>query len=152
MKKNIFKIGLLSTTLLFPIITFAAGKTLGDIVVTIIRYFNVAIALIIGLAMVTFVWNVYRYFFTDKNKTDAGKYVLYSIIGFFVILSIWGLVAILTNTLKLDNTTPDYPFFRVGGSLQQPQTNPPLHYNAGTGFTNNSPHFNALNWKKVGGE
>jgi hypothetical protein len=32
---------------------------------------------------------------------------MYGVIGFFVMLSFWGLVNIIDNTLKLDNQQPD---------------------------------------------
>lgn len=116
MKKNIYKVGLPVFALAFPMLAFAAGKTLRDIIDIIIKYLSVGIALIISLAVVTFIWNVYRYFFyeTEKRK-EAGLYVLYSTIGFFVILSLWGLVAILTNTFNLDNNQPAWPFGAGGG-------------------------------------
>ena len=63
--------------------------------------------MIISLAVVTFVWNVYLYFFTEKDREGAATYVLYSVIGFFVILSFWGLVALLRNSIVLDDQAPD---------------------------------------------
>ena len=110
MKKNILKFVLSLIALAFPLMTFADGKTLRDIAVTVTGYFSVAIGLIISFAVVTFVFNVYRYFFTEKDKKEAGLYVLYSTVGFFVILSLWGLVALLTNTFKLENAQPALPF------------------------------------------
>ncbi len=97
----------LTSLILTPFVSFAAGKTLSDLVILTIGYFNQALVLIIGLAVVTFVWNVYKYFFTESDKAEAGKYVLFSVIGFFVILSFWGFVAILKNTLKLDDQRPN---------------------------------------------
>mgnify|MGYP003408869047 FL=1 len=105
MKKNNFKIAL-SVLALSPVVTFAAGKTLKDIADLIVEYLNIGLALIIGLAVVTFVWNVYLYFFTEKDKKDAAKYVMYSVIGFFVILSFWGIVAVVRNSLNLDDSKP----------------------------------------------
>ncbi len=119
MKKNILKIGKIGLPALataFPVIALAAGKTLADIMTIIVGYFKNAIILIIGLAVVTFVWNIYRYFFTEKNKTEAGMYVLYSITGFFVILSLWGLVALLTRTFELTDNPPTTWPFGAGGS------------------------------------
>lgn len=89
-----------------PVITFAADKDLKYIAGLIIDYLNIALYLIIGLAFVTFVWNVFRYFFTEKDKKEAGLYVMYSVIGFFLILSFWGIVAIVRNSLKLDDNPP----------------------------------------------
>jgi len=34
---------------------------------------------------------------------------VYSLIGFFVILSLWGIVAILSNSFGLQNTTSNAP-------------------------------------------
>ena len=126
MKKNIFKIGLITTFILVPLFTFAAGKTLKDIAGQVTDYLTIAIYLVISLAVLTFIWNVYRYFFTEKEKKDAGMYVLYSTIGFFVMLSLWGLVTILSNTLDLPKDAPRWPF---GGnspinSINNNQLNP----------------------------
>lgn len=118
MKKNIYKIGIAAAACV-PFVAFAAQKTLGDIINIIIGYFTSFITLIIGLAVLTFMWNVYRYFFTEKDKKEAGLYVMYSVIGFFVILSLWGLVNILTNTFNLDKTVPGWPF-TTGGSSGTP--------------------------------
>lgn len=118
MKKNIYIIAL--ALIITPLPAFAA-RTLRDIIAIIIGYLSVAIYLIIALAVVTFIWNVYRYFFTDKDKKEAGMYVLYSTIGFFVILSFWGLVYILMNSLNLPNQRPNFPFFSgySSGTTQQ---------------------------------
>ena len=102
---NKIKIGIALISLL-PSITFAAGKDLKYIASIVVDYLNISLGLIIAFAVVTFVWNVYLYFFTEKDKVEAGKYVLFSVIGFFVILSFWGLVALLKNTFILDNQKP----------------------------------------------
>jgi hypothetical protein len=92
--------------------------TLACLVSKVVQYLQIGISLIISLAVVTFIWNVYQYFFKAdvENKKEAGMYVLYSTIGFFVILSFWGLVMILKNTLKLPDSTPAWPFGAGGGS------------------------------------
>lgn len=106
---------------LLPLVTFAATRNLGDLVTLAIHYFNIAIFVIIDLAVLIFIWNVYRYFFKadPENKKEAGVYVMYSVIGFFVIISFWGIVRIVSNTLNLD-TAPvgglSIPSLNGGGS------------------------------------
>jgi hypothetical protein len=79
--------------------------TLCTVINRVIGYLNQALFLLIGLAIVVFVWNVFKYFIkADADRTEAGKYVLYSVVGFFVILSVWGLVNILQNTFGLGNS------------------------------------------------
>lgn len=90
-----------------PLIVMAAGKDANYIVGIISRAFQTAIYLIIGFAVVTFVYNIFNYFFKpDADKKGAGMYVLMSVIGFFVILSFWGLVNIVKNTFNLDTGAP----------------------------------------------
>ncbi len=105
--KKIIKILTAISFSIFPLISFADNKDLKYIAGLIIDYLNIALYLIIGLAVVVFVWNIFRYFFTEKDKKEAGLYVMYSIIGFFIILSFWGIVAIVRNSLKLNDSVPN---------------------------------------------
>lgn len=80
------------------------GNTLCTLINTIIGYLNQILFLMIGVAIVIFVWYIIQYFIKpDADRKEAGKYVMYSLIGFFVILSFWGLVNILQNTFGLKN-------------------------------------------------
>lgn len=116
MKNKIYnvKIGLLAliTTIILPVIVNAEAKTLKDIAKLITEYLNIGLMLIISLAVVVFVWNVFKYFFTEADRKEAGMYVLYSVIGFFIIFSFWGLVAIVRNSLQLEDQAP--PSFTSG--------------------------------------
>jgi phosphatidylglycerophosphatase A len=106
---------LLLGTALFtaPLTTFGYSRSLSDLVLLTIAYFNQAIYLIISLAIVTFIWNIYHYFIVSdpENKKDAGLYVMYSVIGLFVIISFWGLVNIVGNSLNLNNARSSIPAF-----------------------------------------
>ncbi len=143
MKKIITKFGILGVILL-PLMTFAAGKDLEYIIKLIIKYFNYAIQLTIALAVVMFVWNVYKYFIAGADdvgkKKEAGLYVMWSIIGFFVILSVWGLVNILMNSFNLDNDQPSSGFFGKFNPLGDPFNGAPTggtSNQGGTGGTSN---------------
>lgn len=119
MKKTITKFGITAAALL-PAIAFAQQKDLKYVIGLIVTYFNYAVYLIMGLAVVLFVWNIFKYFIKGSDsvsdKKEAGQYVLWSIVGFFVILSFWGMVNILTNTFKLDSSQPSGFFGTFGSS------------------------------------
>ena len=105
---------LLAAALIFaPMTTFAYTQSLNELSKMIVGYFNQAIYVILGLAILVFVWNVYQYFFKadPENKKEAGLYVMYSVIGFFVIIAFWGLVNIVSNTLNLNTNAPSLNFF-----------------------------------------
>jgi uncharacterized membrane protein YuzA (DUF378 family) len=124
--KYIYKNLTLGLITFFPIFAFAEEKKdLKYLASLFASYLNVAIQLIIGLAVVVFVWNVFQYFFTekDKEKKEAGMYVFYSIIGFFVILSFWGMVAVVRNSLKLEDSIPRIPTLDFNASGNSGTTN-----------------------------
>ena len=80
------------------------NNTLCTLIQRTIGYLNQILVLLIGLAVVVFVYYVFKYFIQpNENRKEAGSYVLYSVIGFFVILSLWGLVNIVQNTFGVGN-------------------------------------------------
>ena len=82
----------------------SGSLTLCSLIVRIVGYLNQILFLLIGLSVVTFTYYVFKYFIKpNENHDEAGKYVMYSVIGFFVILSMWGLVNILQNTFGIGN-------------------------------------------------
>ena len=92
------------TTLFLPLVAYAAPSTFATVIDTVISYLNRILFLMMGIAVVIFVWYVIQYFIKpNENRKDAGSYVMYSVIGFFVILSFWGIVNILQNTFGLQN-------------------------------------------------
>ena len=101
----------ISSALFLPIVTFAATQsTLKDLIGYIINYLNYALYLLMALAVVMFVYYVVKYYIMpNENRSEGNTYVLYSVIGFFVILSFWGLVNILQNSFGLGNTVGNKP-------------------------------------------
>jgi lysylphosphatidylglycerol synthetase-like protein (DUF2156 family) len=90
--------------LAFPLLAFAANKKLSDIIDLLIYYLNITLVLFMGVAVVVFVYHVVKYFILpNENRSEAASYVLYSVVGFFVILSFWGIVNVLQNTFGLQN-------------------------------------------------
>lgn len=73
---------------------------------TLINFFtctlmNAVVPLLMGLAMVGFIYGVIKYFLNPDNeeKRKGGKtFMLWGIITLFVLVSIWALVGLFTNT------------------------------------------------------
>lgn len=85
-----------------PFVVLAADKDLKYLINQIIDYLNQVLFLLMGLAVIMFVWYIIQYFIRPNDSAEgrkqAGLYLMYSLIGFFVILSFWGIVNILRNT------------------------------------------------------
>lgn len=97
-------------SMLSPMIAYAAtNQDLKSIIATVADYLDLILKLLMGFAVLAFVWFVIRYFIMQadsENRAAAAQYVMWSLIGFFVILSLWGLVNILLTTFSLNDTNP----------------------------------------------
>ncbi|OHA16609.1 MAG: hypothetical protein A3C79_01645 [Candidatus Taylorbacteria bacterium RIFCSPHIGHO2_02_FULL_45_28] len=83
---------------------------------------NVVIEILIAFAVIFIIFNVIRYIMAgDKEaRGPIGQSILWGIVGLFVILSIWGLVRILTNTFRTDTNAPVNQFPQVQYPRQIP--------------------------------
>jgi hypothetical protein len=87
-------------------------KGYSDSIIGIIN--GILLPLLIAVAFIFFLWGAFKYFIygaadPESRKTGA-QFVLYAVIGFVLIFSLWGLVNLLMGTLSL---TP-------GGTHPQP--------------------------------
>jgi hypothetical protein len=91
--------------LALPLVTFAAVNNLADLGQFIINVINnILVPVLFAVAFIVFLWGVFKTFIlgaSDEEAKEAGKnLMLWGLIGFFVMISIWGLVNILTNTVN----------------------------------------------------
>lgn len=73
------------------------------------------VPVLFAVAFLTFLWGVYKYFIlgadNDTERATGRQFVLWGILGFVVILSVWGLVAVVGSTFGLSpgGDAPSYP-------------------------------------------
>ncbi|HTK33130.1 MAG TPA: pilin [Candidatus Paceibacterota bacterium] len=84
---------------------------------------NTIIEILIAFAVLYIIFNVVRYIMAaedpEKRKSIGGA-VLWGIVGLFVILSIWGLVNILSNTFRTNTNAPTQNFPQLNYPPQVP--------------------------------
>lgn len=78
--------------------------------------YAVLVPLVYAVAFVTFIWGVFLYLIAggaNEEKRDQGKQlIVWGIVGFFVMVSVWGLVNVLRGTFQFgDNSRPTLPIF-----------------------------------------
>ncbi len=60
---------------------------------------------VIAIAFLTFLWGVYKYFIlgadSETDRETGKQFILWGIIGFAVIVSVWGLVWMVIYTLGI---------------------------------------------------
>lgn len=94
--------------ILAPLFAFAqtTQANLSTVAALIVKYLNLALYMLMAVAVLMFVFYIIKYFImpSEKGREEGGKYLLWSLIGFFVIVSLWGLVNILVNTFNVGQT------------------------------------------------
>ena len=118
MKKISKLVASFSALSLFPAAASAATsgtQTLTTIVTKVVGYLNLALQFLMGLAVVMFVFYVIRYFVQPNDKrSEAWQYVLWSLFGFFVIFSMWGLVNVLIGSFGLQSNPSSWSsYFKI---------------------------------------
>ena len=80
------------------------GQTIIDLINTIF------VPLIFALAFVVFLWGIFKYFILgghDEEAKESGRsLMIWGLIGFFVMVSVWGLVNLLVDTFQLNDSGP----------------------------------------------
>lgn len=109
MKKVLTRTALAFSVFALPLVSSAAINNVSDIGSFIINTINnVLVPVIFSVAFIVFLWGAFEVFILGANSEDAkvkGKnLMLWGLIGFFVMVSVWGLVNILTSTAGLGNT------------------------------------------------
>lgn len=117
-KKLIVLSGFVSS--LVPVVALAAVNTnvtcvagqidnIESVLCKVNELLSAVVPVLIALAVVYFVWGVVSYMFggdEEAKKNGRGR-IIYGIIGLAVIVSLWGLVNILTNTFGLTGSNYD---------------------------------------------
>lgn len=113
-KKLLTGFGLMAVLALSPSVAHAQDG-FGGIITKISNLINQLIPLVIGLALLVFLWGVLSYALAkeDGGKDAAKGYMLWGIIALFVMVSVWGLVNIVQDTFleatDASNLAPSAP-------------------------------------------
>ncbi len=115
MKSRITTIAILAT-FATPLLALAAPyvNNISDVGQFIISTINgVFVPVLFSTAFIVFIWGAFTVFILGANdeaqKGKGKKLMLYGLIGFFVMVSVWGLVNILTGSVGLNNSGTQLP-------------------------------------------
>ena len=111
-----------SSLLLLPLVTFAQFGKVDDFFNNVGTFINnVLIPLLFAFALLFFIYGMFRYFIlggaNDDDREKGKKVMIWSIVGFVLAVSIWGIVNIISGGI-FGNTappaTPKGPGFKAG--------------------------------------
>lgn len=107
---------------------------------SIIEFINrILVPLVFALAFALFLFGVFRFFFLKsadpKSREEGRKFIVWAVVAFAVMVSVWGLVNLVANTFNLDKNMPNIPTFDV---QQGSRSNPNTSTNPAPGATDNT--------------
>lgn len=118
MKKIVYTV----LSLLVPVAAFAQTlnfEQLNTPISSLGNIINRIIPVIIGAAVLVFLWGVLRYVIAKEDPEERAKgryFMVWGIVALFVMVSVWGLVRILQNTLGVSSNTGAPGFPQVPGT------------------------------------
>lgn len=86
-----------------PLITSAqALQPLRNLVASISDLVAMLVPLLIGVAVVTFMWGLVKYLW--KRDDDGKKIMIWGLVALFVMVSFWGIIVLAQNALGINPT------------------------------------------------
>lgn len=102
------------------------GAVIGGYLQGIVTFINsFVIPFIFAIAFIVFIWGIFMYFIAggaNEEQRDKGKQlVFWGIIGFVVMMTMWGIVNLLVASTNLkEKNNVDLPTFEWPGSGAKP--------------------------------
>ena len=98
--KKVLAGALAFTTPLMALAQTSSVRSVWDIFTLLNQALNRIVPFLIALAVVWFIWEVFQYTIAgeEEKKGKAKSGMIWGIVGIFIMVSVWGLVAILQGT------------------------------------------------------
>ena len=112
---------LIPLAFLVPLSAFAKVgefKDAKDFMQGLTNFINDAVVpAIFALGFLVFIWGMYKTFIlggSDEEKQGEGRQLMmYAVIGFVVMISLWGIVNLIANSLELNDKQITPPTFKT---------------------------------------
>lgn len=105
--KKLKKFAITAAAYFLPLAVFAqntANDNLVDLFNQINTVINAIIPFLVGLAVLIIIWGVFNYIAgagDEEKRAQAKQYIVWGVVGVFIMLSVWGLVNVLVNSFAL---------------------------------------------------
>ncbi len=114
MNRKVLSAAIVGASIIAPLVSFAQpvgtkyipSEGLGGFITLIQTYLGYALPILISIAVLYFVWNVFQYTIKsgdEEARKKAKGNIIWGVIGLFVIVGVWGLVGILQSTFGVNS-------------------------------------------------
>lgn len=107
MMKRILATVLVGVSPMIALAQYSPSQGIGGLFALVGSWVKLALPLLISIAVVWFVWNVFQFSIagSEEKKAAAKSGMIWGIVGIFIMVSIWGLVGILQSTFGTSGAT-----------------------------------------------
>lgn len=94
------------SSVLLPVAAFATG-TVDSILLRVIGWVKLIVPVLITIAIGFFIWGVIQYISaSDEEAKKLGRTrIINGLIGMFVIVAFWGIIAVVQNTFGIESSS-----------------------------------------------
>lgn len=106
--KKIIALGLTLITPSFVLAAYAPN-TIDGIIIQLLGFLGYVVPALITIAVIYFIWGVITFMSSsdEESKKMARTKIINGLIGLFVIVAFWGIIAIVKQTFRVGNSTGD---------------------------------------------
>lgn len=97
-----------------PAVAFAAGElgNVENLLKAVGRLIDIALPIVVAIALLAFFWGIVKFIFGgDEAKKEGQQFMIWGLVGLFVMVSVWGLVKFIGSAIGITET---------GGSITPP--------------------------------
>lgn len=83
--------------------------TFESLVMKIVNLLGDLVPLVVGFAVLVFLYGLFGYMMNigdESKRKESISYIIYGLIGLFVMTAVWGLVSLLSRTFGFDFGIP----------------------------------------------
>ena len=97
---------ILIAVIFLPLVTHAQFDSFENAIRTLSDWIGLLVPFLLALATLFFFWGLTKFILNadqEEARVDARNIMIWGVLAVFVMVSIWGLVAFISNTLGLNN-------------------------------------------------
>lgn len=87
-------------------------QRVGDLFNCAATLIDFSYAILLSVAILVLVYGIFKFIVKAGDETarkEGRQFMLWAIIGIFILTSIWGIIGVLQNTLSLNTSTQNVP-------------------------------------------